>query len=177
MHKKSNRIVSLNMKNKFGRIAMILVPIIIGISMICVIQISGGNIYGATLFESEQDYKLKFVDSTDFLSLSEMNSAILPFEIVGVVESSEGIIVTTYENSVILAPLDCKVVSNSSISQTLELESGGVRVILKNIISGVKKDNKILCGEVIGTVDGNSCIIQVYLGSKKLTLQELKAVL
>ena len=92
--------------------AGIFAPIILGMSMILVVVFAGGNNYSATIFESEQDYKLKFVDSTDFLALSESSALILPFEILSAEEGPDGIIVSTYENSVILAPTNCEVLRN-----------------------------------------------------------------
>ena len=89
------------MKRKVIRLALFLVPIVMGVSMVLVVMVVGGNSYGATIFESEQDYKLKFVDSTDFLSLSGTSAVILPFDIISAEDNGKRIKVTTHENAVI----------------------------------------------------------------------------
>lgn len=165
------------MKRKVIRLALFLVPIVMGVSMVLVVMVVGGNSYGATIFESEQDYKLKFVDSTDFLSLSGTSAVILPFDIISAEDNGKRIKVTTHENAVIYAPLDCEVVFYDASSQELELKCNIVRVVISGLISGVKAGTKLVCGEVIGTVNGTSCFVQVYWGDKYLSLQELEAVL
>ena len=165
------------MKKVFKRMVLFLVPIVMGLSMVLVLSFVGGNTFGASIFESEQDYKLKFVDSTDFLSLSGTSSVILPFDIVYAEDDGKKIKVTTHENAVIFSPLDCEVVSNDSLNQRLELKYNIIKVVITGLISGVKEGTKLQCGEIVGTVDGTTAFVQVYWGEKYLTLQELKAVL
>lgn len=165
------------MKNKFIKSAILSVPIVLGISMIFMLYLTGGNSYGASIFESEQDYKLKFVDSSDFITLGESSAVILPFEILSVENTNEGIFVKTHENAIIYAPISCAVISYDKSTRELELCANSIKVRIKGLISGVREGDKIDCGQVIGSVDGNSCLVQVLWGSKKLTLEELKAVL
>lgn len=165
------------MKNKFVKSAIFSVPIILGLSMIFMLYLTGGNSYGASIFESEQDYKLKFVDSSDFITLGESSTVILPFEILSVDDTREGIVVKTHENAIIYAPISCEVISYDKSTRVLELFANSINIRIKGLISGVCVGDKINCGQIIGSVDGDSCLVQVSWGSKKLTLEELKAVL
>lgn len=165
------------MKKMSLKLAGIFAPIILGMSMIVVVVFTGGNNYSATIFESEQDYKLKFVDSTDFLALSESSALILPFEILSAEEGPDGIIVSTYENSVILAPTNCEVLSNNVSRKELELKNNNIRLVITGLISGVVAGKKIQCGEVLGTVDGNQCVVNVFWGDRRLSLEELKVII
>ena len=59
----------------------------------------------------------------------------------------------------------------------LELKANNVRIVIVGLVSGVKVGDKLSCGEVIGTIKGEKCFFQVYFGTRKLSLSELKAVL
>ena len=165
------------MKIKFIKNAIYFVPVFLGLSMIFVLTLTGRNSYGATIFESEQNYKLKFVDSTDYLTLSESSTVILPFDIISAEETAEGIFVETHENAIIYSPLDCEVISYDINTRELKLKVDSVKIKIKGLISGVKTGDKVACGQIIGTVDGASCLVEVMWGNKRLSLQELKAVL
>ena len=165
------------MKSKIIKTIIMLTPIFLGLSMIFVLYFGVGRNYGATIFESEQDYKLKFVDSTDYLTLGDSTTLILPFDILSAEETEEGIIVKTQENAIVYAPLDCDVISYDTNSRELQLHVNSIKVLIKGIITGVSPGDKIACGQLVGTVDGNSCVIRVFWGKKCLSLQELKVIL
>ena len=165
------------MKKNVLKFAGILMPICLGLSMALLIHLSGEKLSGVTFFNAEQDYKLKFVDSTDFLTLSQSETMILPFEILSAVEKDDAIIITTYENAVVFSPLDCVVLSNLKSNNELELKSNNVRIVITGLLSGVNAGQVVSCGEVIGTVKGTTCAVKVFLGTRKLTLDELKALI
>ena len=100
-----------------------------------------------------------------------------PIEILSVTEDSGSIVLTTYENAVVFAPVDCVVNSANKNNYELELRSGKLTVVISGIISGVVAGNKLSCGDIIGTVRGTSCAIKVFWGTKLLSLDEIKALL
>ena len=165
------------MKKTLFKISLFVVPVVLGISMVLVLNTYQNNFNTAKfLLEAENDYRLKFVDSTDYeLMLGETSKVLLPFEILNAEEVEGSIILTTYENSVILAPVDSKVLSVSN--NELELGSGNITCVLSGVISGVKAGNELSVGDVLGTVKGTTCSIKVFWGTRKLSLEELKSLL
>ena len=59
----------------------------------------------------------------------------------------------------------------------LELKNNNIRLVITGLISGVVAGKKIQCGEVLGTVDGNQCVVNVFWGDRRLSLEELKVVI
>ena len=167
------------MKRMFFSFSIIVVPIVLCISMVLgVIKYGSSASYTQNLFESENDYRLKFVDSADVeLGLGITNKVLVPLEILSVKEEDGSIILTTYENSVVFAPVDCMVNSVSGNNYEIELKSGKITVVITGIISGVSAGNKLLCGDVIGTVKGSTCAVKVFWGTRLLALDEIKALL
>ena len=167
------------MKRMVFKIGVIIVPLILSFSMVLVLNKHGGVAqYAQNLFETENDYRLKFVDSTDVeLSLGETNKVIFPVDVISAREEAGKIYVETFENAVILAPADCIVQAVNPNDSEIELVSGSIRVVLTGVISGVQAGNVISCGEVIGTVKGTECIMQVFWKSQALSLSEIRALL
>ena len=167
------------MKKLIYKLSIVIVPIVLCFSMVLVLNVHGDSEkYTQNLFETENDYRLKFVDSTDYeLSLGSTDKIILPVEIISATEENGEIVITTYENAVILAPVACSVNSVIPVSSEIELKSGNIVVVISNIITGVKTGDSLLCGDVIGTVKGNTCNLKVFWGSRKLTLAEIKAII
>ena len=167
------------MKKLLFSTSLVVVPLLLSISMLLVINRHGDSAtYTQNLFEVGNDYRLKFVDSTDVeLGLGMTNKVILPVDIFKVCEEDSKIKLTTAENAVILAPITCEVLETNRENAEIKLRSGKVLVVLDGVISGVARGNKLSCGDVIGTVKGNTCLIEVYWGSKKLSLEEIKALI
>lgn len=157
---------------------MVVVPILLGVSTIFLFNAYKSlNLNGKMLLEAENDYRLKFVTSADFeFSLGETNKVILPFEIIDVCEIDGSIKVTSTENAVVLSPITC-VVNSVSRNGEIELGVNNIRIIISGLISGVKAGNKISCGDCLGTLRGDSCFVKVFWGTRKLSLEELKALL
>ena len=159
------------------KFSLVCVPIILGFSMVLLFNVLQNSSLNAKTFIEENDYRLKFVDSTNFeLSLGETDKVIMPLEILDVTEVDGSIIITSHENSVIYSPIACTVTSVLSGSE-VELKSNNLRCVISGIISGVQTGNVLDCGDVIGTLKGNTCALKVFWGTKKLTLEELKALL
>ena len=152
-------------------------PVVLCLSLLFVMEFVGFRSTGQ-VFESEQDFKLKFVDSNDYeLGLSGITKVILPFDVLSAEEKDDYICIKTHENAVIFAPVDCKIKKIDKSNGEIELQANNIRVVLEGVISGVSEGKTIGCGEIIGTVKGESCLIQVYLGSRRLTLSEIRAIL
>ena len=167
------------MKKFILRVSIVVVPIVLCVSMVLAINVhKEGLSYTQSLFETENDYRLKFVDSTDFeLGLGSTDKIILPFEILSAREEGGFIVLETYENSIILAPADCVVNSVNPVNSETELQVGNITVILSNIVSGVRSGNRLACGDVIGTVKASECLLKVFWGERKLSLDEIRAVI
>ena len=90
------------MKRMVFKIGVIIVPLILSFSMVLVLNKHGGVAqYAQNLFETENDYRLKFVDSTDVeLSLGETNKVIFPVDVISAREEAGKIYVETFENVV-----------------------------------------------------------------------------
>jgi len=167
------------MKRMVCKLSIVLVPIVLCFSMVLVINAyESSATYTQNLFDTENDYRLKFVDSTDIeLSLGTTNKVILPLEILSAIEEGGSILITTYENAVVYSPVDCLVNSVNALNSEIELKSGNITVVLTGILSGVKAGNKLVCGDVVGTVKGNTCAVKVFWGTRKLSLEEIKVLL
>lgn len=159
--------------------SLVVVPLILSISMLMLINRFGGSAaYTQNLFDVGNDYRLKFVDSNDVeLGLGMTNKVVLPVDVLGVKEDGGRIIVTTIENAIILSPIGCEVIDVNKELFEIKLKSGEISVIITNVISGVTKGRKVLCGEILGTINGDNCFIEVYWGAKKLSLEEIKVLI
>lgn len=166
------------MKKFVFKVSLIFVPILFGISFSLFFneyKLFSRN--GHLLLENENDYRLKFVDSNNYeLYLGETVKAILPVEIIDLEETSEKIIVRTHENSVISSPISC-VVNKILNDGTITLVSGKLTIKITNVISGVNEGQSILVGDLIGTANGETIGVQVFWNNRKLTLEELRALL
>jgi len=165
------------MNKKILKIINMFFPVAFGVCFVIGVCFWGGKKFSANILEAEQDYRLKFVDSTDFLALSESDALILPFEILSVQESQDGIIVKTHENAVVFSPIDCKVVSNNTRNNEIELKCNNLSVTISGLVSGVTAGQVLECGAVIGTVMGESCLVNVCFSGRKLSLEELRSIL
>lgn len=124
------------------------------------------------------DYKLKFVDSTEVeLGLSSAEKIILPIDILSVEEKDEWINLTTYENSIIYAPLDVDVTDVDSSKQSIELKLSSLTIVLKNVITGLSSGAKVKCGEVVGSVNGSVLKVKVLWGKRVLSLEEIRDII
>lgn len=160
------------------KLSIIVVPIVLCLSMVLVVGGTGDTEYAQNLFDTENDYRLKFVDSTDIeLNLGATDKVILPFDIESVSDEGGDIVVKTKENTVVLSPVECVVNSASSLTSEVELKSGNITVVIIGIISGVKTGNCLRCGDVIGTIKGTQCIVKVFWGTRKLSLDEIRMLI
>lgn len=166
------------MRKWIFRVSVIIVPVVLCLSMVLIVGQTKESKYAQNLFETENDYRLKFVDSNDIeLNLGSTDKVLLPFDIESIEEENGDIVVTTKENSVVLSPVDCTVNLVSPLSSEVELKSGNITVVISGIISGVKTGNSLCCGDVIGTIKGNRCVVKVFWGTRKLSLDEIRMLL
>lgn len=166
------------MKKLSIRALVFIAPIIMCLSMVMLLGRVNSKDSGKTVFESEQDFKLKFVDSADYeLGLSGITKVIMPLEIFSAEEKNGYIEVTTRENAVVLSPVACEVSYINGANGEIELKANNIRVVIIGLVSGVKVGDKIECGELIGTIKGEKCRFQVYFGTRKLSLSEIKVML
>ena len=179
IHKRNSKRISFIMRKLLNSTSLVVVPLIISISMLMLINSFGDSAtYTQTLFDVGNDYRLKFVDSNDIeLGLGITGKVVLPVDILGVCENGGRIVLTTIENAIIISPIECEVVDVNRELFEIKLQAGKINIILTNVLSGVSKGRKVLCGEVLGTVNGNSFFVEVYWGSKKLSLEEIKVLL
>lgn len=160
------------------KVSGVVVPIVLCISMVLVIGGVSRAGYIQNLFETENDYRLKFVDSTDIeLNLGATDKVILPVDVESAFEEDGNIVVKTRENAVALSPINCKVSSVNSNNAEIELKAGNITVVLIGIISGVKTGNCLNCGDVIGTIKGTRCVVKVFWGTRKLSLEEIRMLI
>ena len=164
------------MKNWLFKISTIVVPVVLSVSIVFAFNSFKGTT--KNVFENEDEFKLKFVDSTDYeLNLSGTSKVVLPIEILSAEEINGSVVLTTYENAVIYSPIDCQVSSVSFDKSEVEVVCNNIRCVISGIITGVKVGNVLHCGDVMGTVKGNRCSIKVFWGTRLLSLEELKGLL
>lgn len=166
------------MKKTIYKLSSVLIPVVLGISVALGLINFGVNGKVSKFFlEAENDYRLKFVDSSDYeLSLSGTEKVILPVEVLDISEKSEAICVTTNTNEIVMCPINCLVKSRMA-NGDITLGLGNLSCIISGVVSGVEVGDSLQCGEVIGTVKGNKLYLQVYWGTRKLSLDELRALL
>lgn len=129
------------------------------------------------VFDIENDYKLKFVDSTDYkLNLAGTEKVLLPSPILNMSEKAGKIKIEVLENSVIYAPIDCKV-SEITSDGAIVLTKNKIKCKLFNLIVGVIKNKEVEVGEVIGSVNGSYLYAEVFYGKRKLSLDEIKGLI
>lgn len=158
--------------NKFGGVIL---PFIIFISVLLISSgVNGREVISNLPIDNE--YRLKFVDSSDYeLGLSSISKVVLPVEVLGAEEVGEFIKLTSYENAVVYAPISCVVIKNNG--DELVLKAGKITCNIKEIICGTKAGESLNCGDVVGTLKGNYLLIKVFWGDRKLSLQEIEAMI
>ena len=163
------------MFSRFFRAGEVILPFVLFFSFV-LFQVPQVNVYESLngLYMDNQ-YKLKFVDSVDYeLGLSSVYKIILPIEILNMEEENGWIKLTSYENSVVYAPLDATIYSHGD---EIKLKTSSLTIIIKNLLCGVKNNTVIKVGEIIGTINGSHLFVQVLWGERLLSIEEIGALL
>ena len=158
--------------NKFG-----------GVLFFCICMFSSflhlsieGGFASLSKLPLDNEYRLKFVDSVQYeIGLSEIIKIIYPVEILSYRENSGVIEVKTYENSVVYSPIDC-VIENKG-NNKICLKAGNIMCAVSNIICGVEDQKAIACGDVVGSIIGDSFFVEVFIGSERLSLSDIEAII
>lgn len=158
--------------NKFGGLVLVGVCILSTILNVA-LKIDFASLSNLPL---DNEYRLKFVDSIEYeMGLSSIIKLIYPVEVLSYSEKEGKIEIKTYENSIIYAPTKCKV--ENKTKNVIKLKSGNLSCVIYNIISGVSVGEDIQCGDVVGSIIGDSFCIDVFIGDNQLSLSELEAII
>ncbi len=124
----------------------------------------------------EDDGKLKFVsnNSEELVSGGKIKY-VIPVEVLSLEEIDGKILIKTHEISPVKCPLDCNLVVDNGIVyinyKKIKISFEGFGVV------GVKSGENAKAGTILGTLSGDSLLCEIYLGNKKIGLEEIKAYL
>lgn len=126
----------------------------------------------------DNENKLKFVtNQTEEYVIGVGERFEKPVEILDKSESGGFIHIKTHDKSPVVCPIDATVNIDSQkkciviTKRMLKVELYGFEII------GVADGQKVKCGEVLGTLSGNTLSTKIFIGKKAMSMSELRALL